>query len=136
MELRDYQQQCLDAICARFREGVNRQLVTLPTGTGKTIIFANLPQALGLTHGERTSVLAHREELIEQSAAKLRAVNPNASVGIEMAERKSDANNEIVVASIQSLANRLDHHDKDARTQFLTAWERLGFDRNRLHLTV
>ena len=95
MELRDYQQQCLEAICARFREGVYRQLVTLPTGSGKTVIFAHLPQALGLGRDERMLTLAHRDELIQQSAAKLRAANPNASVGIEMAERKSDANNEI-----------------------------------------
>lgn len=114
MELRDYQQQCLEAICARFREGINRQLVTLPTGSGKTVVFANLPRSLSLARGERTLVLAHREELIEQSAAKLRVANPNASVGIEIAERKSDANDKIVVASIQSLVNRLDRHDPAA----------------------
>ena len=91
MELRDYQTDCLQAICSGFREGVFRQLISLPTGSGKTVIFSHLLKALGLARNERTLVLAHREELIEQSAAKLRAANPEASITVEMAERRARA---------------------------------------------
>ena len=110
LELRDYQTDCLQAIKTRFDEGITRQLVALPTGSGKTVVFAHLPQALGLGRDERMLVLAHREELIEQAAGKLRAANPGASVGIEMAQRRAEPDNRIVVASVQSLVNRLDRH--------------------------
>ena len=41
--LRDYQVECLEALLARYRAGVRRTLVCLPTGTGKTLIFAAFP---------------------------------------------------------------------------------------------
>jgi superfamily II DNA or RNA helicase len=37
--LRNYQRECLDAIKTRYRQGVRRQLICLPTGTGKTAIL-------------------------------------------------------------------------------------------------
>ncbi len=109
--LRDYQQQCLQAICSGFREGVSRQLAQLPTGGGKTHIFAHLPNALGFTESDRTLVLAHREELIEQAREKLHAANPDTSIGVEMAGQTAGPDDGIVVASVQSLTHRLDRHD-------------------------
>jgi len=43
VNLRDYQRECLAAIFNRYQEGVRRQLMCLPTGTGKTVIFAQFP---------------------------------------------------------------------------------------------
>ena len=43
-QLRDYQRECLEAIMARYRAGVRRQLTCLPTGSGKTVIFAEFPR--------------------------------------------------------------------------------------------
>ena len=43
MKLRDYQVQCLQAIKDRYLAGTRRQLICLPTGTGKTVIFAQFP---------------------------------------------------------------------------------------------
>ena len=63
--LRPYQHECLDAIVQALDRDVRRQLAVLPTGTGKTIIFANL---IGQRPG-RAIVLAHRDELIQQAAA-------------------------------------------------------------------
>ncbi len=37
MELRDYQKDTIRAIVRKAKEGVQRQLVVLPTGTGKTV---------------------------------------------------------------------------------------------------
>ncbi len=42
LELRPYQSEALSAICAADDRGVRRPLVALPTGTGKTVIFAYL----------------------------------------------------------------------------------------------
>ena len=41
--LRPYQQEALDAIVASENNGVSKQLVVLPTGAGKTILFSHLP---------------------------------------------------------------------------------------------
>ena len=47
-ELRPYQSEALEAIRLHLAAGKRRLLVALPTGTGKTVIFACLPSALGL----------------------------------------------------------------------------------------
>ena len=41
--LRDYQQACLGSIQSYVAQGDKRLLVALPTGVGKTVIFAQLP---------------------------------------------------------------------------------------------
>lgn len=70
LNLRPYQTEALQAVEKKFRVGVLRQLIALPTGMGKTVIFANLPRHLGITG--KTLVLVHREELADQAADKLR----------------------------------------------------------------
>ena len=42
LELRPYQRDALTAIEAAALRGVRRQVVSLPTGAGKTVIFAHL----------------------------------------------------------------------------------------------
>jgi superfamily II DNA or RNA helicase len=101
MSIRPYQQDALAAIANKYREGVTRQLVSMPTGTGKTVLFANLPQ-LRLASGKML-VLAHREELINQAVDKISHWNPTLKVSVEMAERRADPAADIVVASVPSL---------------------------------
>ena len=72
VRLRDYQQECLDAIVSHAERGVKRMLVALPTGTGKTVIFSQLPRVLP----GRMLIIAHREELIDQAAEKIEWANP------------------------------------------------------------
>ena len=86
----------------------------MPTGTGKTHIFAHLPNTLGFTESDRTLVLAHREELIQQAREKLQAANPAAPIGVEMAGQSAGPDDQIVIASVQSLTHRLDRHDPAA----------------------
>lgn len=100
VELRDYQKACLRAIEARAKSGVRRQLVCLPTGTGKTVVFAELPKFTG----KRVLVLAHREELLVQARDKLLRANPRARVDIEQGELHASAESEVVVASVATLS--------------------------------
>src|SRR4030081_2421125 len=65
IELRDYQQKTVDRL-ASPPDDVTRSLAVLPTGTGKTIVFAALLDRL-LKRGERALVIAHREELLQQA---------------------------------------------------------------------
>lgn len=99
--LRDYQRQCLAAIEKAYWRGVRRQLVCLPTGTGKTVVFAHLPQHLRMK--KRMLVLAHREELLDQAVDKFRRANPDLRVGVEQAGRRAAEDDQVVVASVQTI---------------------------------
>lgn len=98
--LRPYQQEALDAMMRFYNKGVNRQLVVLPTGAGKTVIFSHLP----VINKNLTPmlVLAHRTELLDQAKSKIEASNPHLSVEIEQADRKA-GHVDVVVASVATL---------------------------------
>lgn len=103
MELRPYQIECLDAIEAKAKEGLTRQMVVLPTGAGKTVIFSELIKRKKI----KTLVIAHRLELLEQAEQKLKMVAPDLDVGILCGKRK-DIGKQVTIASIQSASNTLD----------------------------
>lgn len=100
MKLRPYQSNTLDTIKRKHWGGTNRQLVKWPTGTGKTVLFSNLPDFLPLT--KRMLVLVHRDELAQQAKDKIMRWNPNRTVGVEMAQSRA-GNAQIVVASVQTI---------------------------------
>lgn len=102
MELRPYQRECLEAIAKRWQEGVSRQLVVLPTGSGKTVIAAHLPNYVNLS-GKRLLFLVHLDELVFQAAEKFSEVHNFLKVGIEKASHRSSESDDIIVASVQSL---------------------------------
>ena len=96
--MRPYQHQALDAIAAAELRGIRRQLLALPTGAGKTVIFAHLiAQA-----PQRTLILVHRDELIRQTLDKLTMVQVAGHIGIVKAQADDHAG-DVVVASIQTL---------------------------------
>ncbi|MBS0656066.1 MAG: DEAD/DEAH box helicase family protein, partial [Verrucomicrobia bacterium] len=97
LELRDYQQEAIASVLEEFSQGTNRQLIALPTGSGKTIIMAGLSKEIN----KKTLILAHREELIEQAYEKIKLFWPEVSIGICMAER-DEFESQIVVGSVQS----------------------------------
>lgn len=82
---------------------MRRPAVVLPTGAGKTVVFAHVAAQMR-ERGVRTMILAHRDELIEQAAAKVRAVAPDLRVGIVKGPRREIRGRDVVVASVQSLA--------------------------------
>lgn len=113
--LRPYQRDAVEAVIAARRAGVRRQLVCLPTGAGKTVIFSELARLAK----RPVLVLAHRRELVEQARDKLeRALEGRRSVGIEQGADTASADTEVVVASIRSL-----HEERLAR---LLAARRFG----------
>ncbi|MCO4764372.1 MAG: DEAD/DEAH box helicase, partial [Myxococcales bacterium] len=103
--LRDYQREAIAAVLDARRQGVRRMVVSLPTGSGKTVIFSELARMAK----RPVLVLAHREELLTQAREKLqRAVGPDKFVAIEQGPLRAESHAHIVVASIRSLhADRL-----------------------------
>ncbi|MBN1568828.1 MAG: DEAD/DEAH box helicase [Acidobacteria bacterium] len=104
IRLRDYQSQCLTAIFRRYKADVRRQLVCLPTGTGKTVIFAQFPSFFRMKR--RMLVLAHRAELLHQAREKLLAANPALKVEIEQAGENASEDSDVIVASVPTLGRR------------------------------
>jgi ATP-dependent helicase IRC3 len=98
LALRPYQLEALDAIADAAGRGIRRQLVVLPTGAGKTIIFAELIRR----RGGRALVLVHRDELARQAEAKIRLVTADAPIGIVKAAR-NETLFPIVIASVQTV---------------------------------
>lgn len=69
MELRPYQQEAKDAIFDQW-EKVDKTLLVLPTGCGKTIVFAKVTEEC-VRRGCRVLILAHRGELLQQAVDKI-----------------------------------------------------------------
>jgi ATP-dependent helicase IRC3 len=95
--LRDYQTECLETVLSEFEAGINRQLITLPTGSGKTVVMA----AIAKECNKRTLILAHREELISQTIEKFQLFWPGVNIGVCMAGR-DEVDCQVVVGSVQS----------------------------------
>jgi superfamily II DNA or RNA helicase len=98
---RPYQYEAVAALLAATARGVNRPLLVLPTGTGKTIVFALLVQR----RRGRSLILAHRDELIQQAVDKLHLVDPTLALGVVQAAR-DEHTAPVVVASVQTLSRR------------------------------
>lgn len=108
MKARPYQDACIAAVEAAWLTHQSC-LVVMPTGTGKTVTFANIiryrQQQL---YGRKWMVIAHREELVRQAVNKLDACGLR--VEIEMAQERAGrslySNADVIVASIQTLVRR------------------------------
>jgi superfamily II DNA or RNA helicase len=105
VNLRPYQQETVRAVVKGWSDpgdgDPSRQLVVVPTGGGKTVIFAKLAEVKQGV-GQRTLILAHREELIGQAVDKIRAAT-GIEAFVEKAERHAPRHASVVVASVQTL---------------------------------
>ncbi len=108
MQLRNYQKKALEKAHCWFEEETTYPLIVLPTGAGKTIVFATLIKQLYEDNpGKRFLILAHRQELIRQAVDKIQSVWPDAPIGILAASLKEfNQTAPIVVASRDTLASR------------------------------
>lgn len=120
LTLRPYQQEAHDAILEKWEGGTDRLLLVLPTGTGKTIVFAAVTNDR-VKQGSRVLILAHRGELLEQAADKL-----SKSTGLGSALEKADSScfgswYRVVVGSVQTLMreNRLKKFPADYFTTII-----------------
>jgi superfamily II DNA or RNA helicase len=104
IEPRPYQIECVNTVLKKFKEGVTRQLISLPTGAGKTICFGMMTQALDT----RTLVLAHRDELLTQAAEKISLVDSGVDIGIFKAENRDGLDRDICVAGVQTATRHTD----------------------------
>lgn len=102
MELRPYQTEAKENIFSEWNKGVKRTLLVLPTGCGKTIVFAKVAEEC-VNNGDRVLILAHRGELLEQASDKI-AKATGLGCAVEKAEQTCLGSwFRITVGSVQSL---------------------------------
>ena len=103
MQLRPYQAEAKDAILQEWSVGHQRTLLVLPTGCGKTVVFAKVTEEQ-VKKGGRVLIMAHRGELLTQAADKLKAATGLDSV-LEKAESSCLGSAiPVTIGSVQSLA--------------------------------
>jgi superfamily II DNA or RNA helicase len=119
MQLRNYQSDALNAVYAKWKE-YRKVLVSMATGTGKTIVFSHIA-AKEHAEGGRILILAHRDELIRQAHDKLLR-----ATGIDAAIEKADETSigtpaSVVIGSVQTLMrqNRLEQFSKTHFSQII-----------------
>lgn len=103
--LRPYQRDCLAAVDRARAKGVTRMLVVAATGTGKTTIFCELARSVAV-RGERVLILAHRDELIDQAARRIREQVSGLKVGIEAGPVRSSDSDDVVIASVATVGRK------------------------------
>ena len=114
MELRPYQQEAKEAVWNEWNKGIQKTLLVLVTGGGKTIIFSKITEDC-VRNGERVLILAHRGELLDQAADKLKKAT-NLGCATEKAEESCIGSwFRVVVGSVQTLMRekRLQQFPKD-----------------------
>ena len=102
LHLRPYQTEARRRIHAEWDAGHRRTLLVLPTGTGKTVVFAAVAEDC-VRAGQRVLVLAHRGELLDQAADKIHR-STGLRCALEQARHSSlDSPLRITVGSVQTL---------------------------------
>lgn len=102
MKLRPYQREAMDAVLEQWTSGVQKTLLVLPTGCGKTIVFSKITEEM-VRQGNRVLILAHRGELLTQAADKLETAS-----GLKCAVEKAEESclgswYRVTVGSVQTL---------------------------------
>lgn len=104
MQLRNYQQNTINALRKAIQSGKRKLIMCAPTGAGKTVMFSFMLK-LAIAKGKKCMVLTHRTELLSQAGGIL------SNLGCELVnldaklKRLPDAN--LYVAMTQTLARRI-----------------------------
>src|SRR5438445_13605161 len=80
MILYPFQREAKEAGLRHWEKGNRTALISLPTGSGKTIVFSDILQSSLSGTGDKGLVLVHRDELLRQAIEKLNFVWPGVKV--------------------------------------------------------
>jgi superfamily II DNA or RNA helicase len=121
--LRDYQIEMLDRL-ERAWQGHRSVLVQMPTGTGKTVLLAEVVRGqMKLVDAPSVLIVAHRRELIEQIRNTLKRYGlDGANVVVESIQKLSSPTSQLSPVNYQLVIVDEAHHAL-AKT-YRTLWER------------
>ena len=105
---RPYQKIAVEEVFRRYQTHSRNLLLHLPTGAGKTVIATLIiDKLLKAKQGfGRVLFIAHRQEILDQTALTFKKQLPRLSIAIEQGDRKSTKQETITIASVQSLITR------------------------------
>ncbi|KAL4803190.1 P-loop containing nucleoside triphosphate hydrolase protein [Aspergillus unguis] len=108
IKLRDYQEECIQSVLDHVGDGHKRLGISLATGSGKTVIFTQLIGKIPTrdTTGDKTLIIVHRRELVEQAYRHCRLAYPDRIVEVEMGNRVASGHGDIIIASVRSLTSK------------------------------
>jgi len=107
-QLRDYQQQAVNAAVRHFKQARTPAVVVLPTGAGKSLVIAELAR---IAKG-RVLVLAHVKELVEQNFEKYTSYGLQGGIYSAGLGRK-DQSEKAIFGSVQSIARAPENFFED-----------------------
>lgn len=114
IELRPYQQNCLDKII-RLIPKQKHILIQAATGAGKTIIFSALCRnLLEQWPTIKIGILVHLKEVVQQNVDKMQEVWPDAKIDIACSSTGVSVatTGNLIIGSIQTLCRRMEDIDK------------------------
>lgn len=116
-QLRPYQLNHKQEIYQAWDDGCRSIMLQMPTGTGKTHLFVSIIKDLQLYHNKINShckilVLAHRNEILDQICDTLYHKYNVPCGKIDKTNRSVEHNN-IIVASVPTMVNRLSNYEDD-----------------------
>lgn len=104
IKLRPYQNQSVDNILSHWMNGGDHSLIVLPTGTGKSLVAAELMRRLVQDYDSHVLLATHVAKLVSQNAKALLKLWPDAPYGIYHAGLgKRDGDAPICFAGIHSI---------------------------------
>jgi ATP-dependent helicase IRC3 len=108
MILYPFQREAKEAVLRHWKSGHKAALVSLPTGSGKTIVFSDILRSSLSGDNGKGLVLVHRDELLRQAMEKFNFVWPGAKLSTVDAAT-SNFTGQITVASVMAIVRRLDN---------------------------
>lgn len=97
---RPYQQRTITSLYREYGAGRRRVPIVLPTGGGKTVVFARVG-ADAVAAGSDVLALAHRQELIDAAEEKFRGSSSGLGVGVLQGPRR-EVDRPVTVSSMQT----------------------------------
>lgn len=112
MDLRWYQKEAVDAAYEFLCNQAGNPVICLPTGSGKSLVIAELVRRAVKDYSGRVLILQHRKELIQQNAEKVRSL-----VDIPIGEysaglRRFSTEMDVVLCGIQSVYSKACQFDR------------------------
>ena len=107
-ELRPYQREAIDAVNSCLADpGVN-PVISLPTGSGKTVVIAELA-VQAVKQGLRVLILSHVKELLVQTYNHIQKMDSSVNLGLYSAglDRRETVS-QVLIAGIQSLDKKVE----------------------------
>ena len=124
-QLRPYQQEAVEKTLTHFRKSNSSAVIVLPTGSGKSLVIAELARLAR----KKILVVTHVKELVEQNHEKYESFGLKANIYSAGLKQKS-LTQQVTFASVQSLGNNLNALDEEYSLIIIDECHRVSGDEN------